>query len=165
MDGENYYQPNPGSAIPTPGQIQKHKTPLGEAARELTQAINQSHEVLAKATTVFPFTIFPDTVTLDREKLTITHKEFFMTGEVMSIRIKDILNVTADVGPFFGSVRITTRFYNNAEKPYTVSYLKRSDALKLKRITQGYVIATQKKIDCSTLTTPELTSMLDNLGR
>jgi hypothetical protein len=165
MDGENYYQPNPGSAIPAPSQIQKHKVPLGEAARELTQAIHQSHEVLVKAVTSFPFTLFPDTVTLDREKLTISHREFFMTGEVMSIRIKDILNVTADVGPFFGSLKITTRFFNNGEKPYTVKYLSRRDALRLKRVLQGYIIAEQKKIDCSTLKTKELVQMLDNLGQ
>ena len=143
MNG-NDYRVNSGSAIPAPNQIQKHKVPLTDAARELTHAINQAHEVLVQATTVFPFTLFPDTVVLDREKLTISHKVFFLTGDVMSIRIKDILNVTVDLGPFFGSVTIHTRFFSNVEKPYIVKYLNRNDALKLKRILQGYIIALQK---------------------
>lgn len=82
----------------------------------------------------------------------------------MSIRIEDILNVTVDVGPFFGSLKIFTRFFN-ANKPYMVSFLRRDDALRIKRILQGYIIALQKNIDCSTLPTKELADMLHELGK
>lgn len=137
---------------------------MDESAIALARTISSSHEILISATTVFPFTLFPDTVVLDRSKLTIAHREFFWTGEVMSIRIEDILNVTVDTGPFFGSLKIFTRFFS-VDKPYTVSFLYRRDALKIKRILQGYVIALQKNIDCSTLPTPELANMLDDLGK
>src|SRR5947209_1395179 len=83
-----------------------------EAQKELRDAIGNSHEVLVRATTVFPFTIFPDTITVDRTKLSVTHREFFKVGDVMSIRIEDILNVTAHVGPLFGSIKIATRFFD-----------------------------------------------------
>jgi hypothetical protein len=84
----------------------------------------------------------------------------------MSIRIEDILNVTVDVGPFFGSLVISTRFFDNDNrKPYKVNYLTRSDALRLKRIIQGYIIATQQQIDCSSIGTKELATMLDQLGQ
>lgn len=161
---KSYYYDFDAGANATPGnQIQKHKMPLGESAIELSQTINKSHEVLAKATTVFPFTLFPDTVTLDRSKLTISHREFFAVAEVMSIRIEDILNVTADVGPFFGSLKVYTRFFST-EKPYAVNYLKRKDALRIKRTLQGYIIAIQKEIDCTTLPTKDLSRMLNELG-
>jgi hypothetical protein len=132
--------------------------------RELSDAIRVSHEPLISATTVFPFTLFPDTVVVDREKLTVAHRIFFQVAEVLSIRIEDILNVTADVGPFFGSIKISTRFFDKS-KPYNVNFLWREDALKIKRIMQGYIIATQKKIDCSALNSPELAQMLDELGQ
>lgn len=160
---KDYYRVAADNTTHAPGQIRKHKA-MDESAIELTQTINSSHEVLVNATTVFPFTLFPDTVTLDRAKLTIAHREFFWTGEVMSIRIEDILNVTADTGPFFGSLKIFTRFFST-DKPYTVSFLRRNDALKIKRILQGYIIALQKNIDCSTLPTKELADMLDDLGK
>ncbi|HTE21906.1 MAG TPA: hypothetical protein VK674_02590 [Candidatus Limnocylindria bacterium] len=131
---------------------------------ELAETITKSREVLVSATTVFPFTLFPDAVTLDRAKLTIAHREFFAVGEVVSIRIEDILNVMADVGPFLGSLKIFTRFFST-DKPYQVSFLRRQDALRIKRILQGYIIAIQKKIDCSALPTPELARMLDDLGQ
>jgi hypothetical protein len=158
-----YYNANIGSATPRQ-QIQKHKIPLADSALELSQTISSSHEVLVQATTVFPFTLFPDTVTLDRAKLTIAHREFFGVAEVMSIRIEDILNVTADVGPFFGSLKIFTRFFST-DRPYTTSFLRRRDALRIKRILQGYIIALQKDIDCSSLPTKELANMLDELGK
>lgn len=135
-----------------------------QAENQLSQAITGSHQALVTATTVFPFTLFPDTVIVDREKFTVTHRVFFRVAEVMTIRVEDILNVTADVGPFFGSLKILTRFFD-PDKPYSVNFLWRSDTLRIKRILQGYVIAIQKKIDCDALSTPELAKLLDDLGR
>jgi hypothetical protein len=147
------------AAPPTPQAM----TPEQSVA-ELKKVVGNAHQILLSATTVFPFTLFPDTLTLDREKLTISHRLFFRVAEVISIRIEDILNVTADVGPFFGSVKISTRFFD-AQKPYHVNYLWRHDALRIKRVTQGYIIAMQKGIDCSSLESHQLADMLDKLGQ
>lgn len=147
--------------MPMPHQLQPMKAE--EAQAKLTQAIVASSKPLMKATTVFPFTLFPDTIVVDRAKITITHRVFFGTAEVLSVRVEDVLNVMADVGPIFGSVKIVTRFFN-AEKPYAVNYLWRGDALRIKRILQGYVIATQKEIDCSSLDTWRLSRLLEELG-
>lgn len=134
-----------------------------EIAHELSQAIGASSDVLVRAQTVFPLTLFPSTFTVDRSKISITQREFFKAGEVLSIRIEDILNVTAKVGPFFGSLEITTKFFN-PEKPYTIEHFWRKDVLKIKRILQGYLIAKQNDIDCSKLSTEELAKTLDELG-
>lgn len=131
---------------------------------ELIHAIGDAQDVLVRATAVFPLTLFPDTVAIDRTKLTVTHRDFFSSGEVFSINIEDILNVTATVGPFFGSIKIATRFFDPG-KPYTVEHFWRADALRIKRIAQGYVMAKQKGIDASALTNRELTTLLDELGK
>lgn len=135
-----------------------------EAQRELTKAISGSQEILVEATTVFPFTLFPDTITVDRTMVTVVHRSFIKMGDVISIRIEDILNVEATVGPFFGSLQIYTRFYN-AKRPYQVNWLWRQDALRIKRILHGYLIGIKQHIDCSALETKELSRMLDELGR
>jgi hypothetical protein len=159
----NYYQPQVDGTLPVSTPLNKHRR-IDSPAHELAQTITRSREVLVTSTTVFPFTLFPDTVTLDRAKLTIAHREFWGTAEVISIHIEDILNVMVDVGPFFGSLKIFTRFFST-DKPYNVNFLHKAEALRIKRILQGYIIAQQKKIDCSTLPTPELVQMLDELGR
>ena len=137
---------------------------IDEAKRELKQAIKGSHEILYTADTVFPFTLFPDTVTIDRAKLTIIRRKFFGLSDSMSIRIEDLLNVTANTGPFFGSISLNSRVFN-PHKPYVVNFLWREDTIKIKRIVQGYVIAMQKDIDLTPLTTDELSKMLNDLGK
>ncbi len=135
-----------------------------QTAEALTKVIGDSQDVLFRATTVFPLTIFPDTLTIDRTKFTITHRLFMGAGETLSIRIEDVLNVTADLGPFFGKIKIATRFFDPG-KPYEIDHFWRKDALKIKRIAQGYMTAKQKNIDCSALSTEELTRTLDELGK
>lgn len=158
----NQYIPRQDTLRPIASEQQKFRK--AQAEKELGEAISGSQQALATAQTVFPFTLFPDSVIVDREKITVAHRIFFRVAEVMSIRVEDILNVTADVGPFFGSVKISTRFFD-PDKPYAVNFLWRSDALRIKRIMQGYIIAIQKKIDVTALSTPELSSLLDELGK
>lgn len=132
-------------------------------ARRLSEAIGHSQDTIFTATTVFPFNLFPDTVAVDREKVTIVNRTFFRVAEIVSLRIDDVLNVMADVGPFFGAVKIQTRFFDAAS--YSIRFLRRNDALKLKRILQGYVIASQKGIDCDGFTAEELATLLDEIGQ
>lgn len=135
-----------------------------QTKKKLNEIVKGSHEVLFNATTVFPFNFFPDTINIDREKVTITRRTFFMVKEVTSIAIDDILNVTLNVGPFFGSIKLSKRVYDTVE-PYEVNYFWRNDAVHVKYIIQGHIIAAQKKIDCSPLNTKELADALSELGR
>jgi len=132
-----------------------------ESRQELSQAIEGSNQVLAQASTVL--VPFPDTMTIDRAKVTITKRSFFRMAEVMSIRIEDILNVNCSVGPFLGTVTVISRVLN-VDQATEIGKFWRSDAKRLKRITQGYVIALQRNIDCSALETKELAMLLEQLG-
>jgi hypothetical protein len=134
-----------------------------QAMEGLREVIRGSNEVLMTATTVFPFSLFPDTVTIDRAKVTVIHRTFFGVGENVSIRIEDVLNVTANHGPLLGSLHIVSRVLS-PDKPYEINFLWRKDALKLKRILQGYIIALQKDIDVRPLRKEELSNMLYELG-
>ena len=138
------------------------KKPSADAA-ELAHVIEQSNEVLAKATTVFPLSLFPDTIILDRTKLTVIKRNFFFSEQVMSIRIEDILNVSATVGPFFGSVTIATRVMSSDDH-FTIRNFTREDAQHLKHMIQGYVIARHNNIACDHLTHDQLVDTLRELG-
>jgi hypothetical protein len=153
-------QTPPQVSPPVPQQETKTATPE-ESKQELQDAIKGSNQILVKATTKLTF--FPDTLTLDRAKLSVTKRTFVQVSEVMSIRIEDILNVTASLGPMFGSVKIISRVMN-ADNVTSVGRFSRVDALRVKHITQGYVIALQRGIDCNALQTRELAAMLERLG-
>lgn len=132
-----------------------------ESKQELKDAIEGSNQVLASATTVLQ--LFPDNIIVDRAKVTITKRSFFRTAEIMSMRIEDVLNATCTVGPFFGTVTLTSRVMNE-DQTSTIGRFWRADAKRLKRVIQGYVIALQRNIDCTNLQTKELAEMLEQLG-
>lgn len=121
-----------------------------------------SQEVIYQASTMFPFTLFPDTITIDRVKATVTRRWFFGVANVTSIQIQDILNIEANRGPFFGSLKIWTRFFT--DEPLKINYLSQHHAMKIKSILQGYVISFQNKIDTSNIPREELLGVLSRLG-
>jgi hypothetical protein len=131
--------------------------------RDLKKIVTQSHEILMSANTVFPISLFPDTVTVDRTKVTITKRDFFWSADVMSIRIEDVLNVSASVGPLFGSLTVASRVMSTIDH-FQINHFWRSDAIRLKHIIQGYVIAQHNNIDTAHLKKEELIETLLELG-
>ncbi len=131
--------------------------------KKLVHVTMKSREILFKANTVFPFTLFPDTVTLDREKLTFANRSFFFAAKITSVPVRDMLSVEADIGPFFGSVYTSSRFF--ITNPKSISWLWRGDAIKLQRLLQGYIIAHEQEIDCANIEKNKLISLLNDLGK
>jgi hypothetical protein len=130
----------------------------------LRRLVRRSQEVLISAHTVFPLTLFPHSIVMDRTKITIIKRTFFWSSSVMSIRVDDILNVSCDVGPLFGSVTIASRVMNSIDH-FEVHYLWRGDAIYLKHIVQGYVFARQNNVDMSELSRTQLLETIAELGQ
>lgn len=139
-----------------------HFTPDQDLAN-LKEVIKRSNEVLATAKTVWPMTLFRDDMVVDRSKITITKRNFFFVSEVMSIRLEDILNVKVSLGPFFGSLTIAVRVLSS-EDHHTINYFWRKDAVHLKHIVQGYIIAHHNDIECKNQNREELIKTLSELG-
>lgn len=130
----------------------------------LRKIVRKSHQLLATAQTVIlPVNLFPDSVTVDRTKVTITKRTFFWSSSVISIRIEDVLNVACSTGPIFGSLTVSSRVMNSTDH-YEIDYLWRKDALYLKQLIQGYVIAQHNQIETSHLNRRELVKTLLELG-
>ena len=134
-----------------------------KSTTDLKKKVRQSHQVLAIARTVFPLTLFPDSVVVDRSKVTIIHRTFFWSAETISFQIEDILNVSASVGPFFGSLTIASRVMSTVDH-FHVNYLWRRDAIALKHIIQGYIIAKHSHMDTEHLSQGDLVATLSELG-
>ena len=120
-------------------------------------------ELLADVQSAFPFTLFPDSINIDRRKATIIHRAFLGKKTVVSVPLADILRVELSTGPLIGSLKIMTKFFDN--KPLTVNFLRKSDAFLVKRLLDGYIIAKERGIDCSTMPKAELIAMLRSLGQ
>jgi hypothetical protein len=139
--------------------------PAVDAINNLKKVVKQSREVLCQANTVIlPMNLFPDTVMVDRTRITIVKRTFFWSASVISISIDDVLNVSTSVGPFFGSVTVSSRVMNSTDH-FQIDYFWRKDALHLKHIIQGYVIAHQNNIATDQLGRDQLIETLLELGK
>lgn len=134
-----------------------------EEVEKLYHEARQASEVLYSANTAFPFTLFPDTVSIDREKLTISYRYFFKVARVASTPLDDIEAVDANMGPFFGSLRVTSRFFVNNIRD--VRFLWRNDTERIQGILQGYKLAKEKDVDLSAIDKFHLVEMLCELGK
>jgi hypothetical protein len=137
----------------------KPKTIPAEALINITE---ESQEELYNATTVFPFTLFPHSICVDRQKISIIHRSFFRTANIISVKIGDVLNVETRVGPFFASLRIYSKYF--VDNYHEMHYLTRNDAANLHKLLQGYMIANEKEIDCSKVDRDQLIVLLNELG-
>jgi len=156
------YSARPSPQISPPVSDLRPRTTDAETARQgIQQAIEVANEVLAEATTALA--LFPDSVCVDRAKVTITKRTFFRAAEITSIRIEDMLNVACSVGPFLATITMVARVMNSDQTNIVGSFW-RHDAEHFKDVTQGYIIALQRNIDCSALETTELIQMLEKLG-
>lgn len=149
-----------------PGSQEAAKDPKepepGEIHEKLIELTEKSHDVLFTADTVFPFTLFPDTITLDREKLTLVDRFFFRTAKVITVPISSMISADANVGPFFGSIHMTSKYF--IDNTHLVKFLWRQDAEEVHRLLQGFIIAHEKDIDVSGIDKEDLKVLLRDLG-
>jgi hypothetical protein len=132
-----------------------------EALQALNRAVWDSNEVLVTASTTSK--LHKSTLTLNRAKLFAEKRSALGVVDDMSVQIEDVLNINATLGPISGTISIATRF-TTPGKPYRIGPFHRKDALQLKRIVQGYIIALQRKIDLNMVPTAALITGLYELG-
>lgn len=140
----------------------KHEAEL-ERAAQLRRTVQKAHEVLARVDTVFPVTLFPDTIIVDRSKISIRKRSFFLTSNVISFRIEDVLNVSCGMGPIFGSLTIASRVMSSIDH-FQVEHLWRKDAIFLKNLIQGHIIASNNRLETDHLSVEEMIETLCELG-
>ncbi len=131
-----------------------------EELKKLKQVTREAQEVITSANS---FALFPDTITVDRHKLTIVYRTFFKVEQTVSVPLRDIKNIQADMGPFFGSLTVTSdHFINNTQ---TIRFLWRKDVKNIQELVQGAMVATNEAIDITKVATKELSNLLTDLGK
>ena len=130
---------------------------------KLESVVNKAQNILIKSKAVFPFDMFPDSITIDRQKLTVVHRNFFNVKQTVSVQHCDIKNIQADIGPFLGSLTVTSEhFINNIQ---TVKYLPKRDVLAIQQLVQGFIVANSQNIEMTNIDDKKLVELLNQLGR
>ena len=144
-------------------RAEDHQAQAQIEAKKLKQAVKDTHRILAHSQSVFPFKIFPESITVDRQKLTIVYKRFFNSHQTIGVPLENVKNIQADLGPMVGSLTVTSDlFINNTQ---TVSCLPRKDARDIQRLVQGITAAISEGIDLGKIEdTEQLKDLLCKLG-
>ena len=149
--------------LPSRGVVRSRRQRELEHAKMLQKTVKKSHEVLASVQTVFPATLFPDSIVVDRTKISIKKRTFFMTSNTISFQVGDVLNVSCSTGPIFGSLTIASRVMSTIDH-FQIDRLWRGDAIFLKHLIQGHIIAKNNKLETDQLSIEEMVETLCELG-
>jgi hypothetical protein len=122
-----------------------------------------SNSILFKATTVFPFNFFPDTIIIDKTKITIIERLFFYHQDIRSYAIEDILNVEVGTSIFFSTLTCLTRYDNR--KVFALRYLRKKDASFAKKLIQGLIIAKREGVHIEELSKEEIMTHGEVIGK
>ncbi len=131
--------------------------------RKLKNLGKSTQDKLIKVDAVFPFDLFPDTIIIDRAKVTVIKRNFFFVEQKSSISTEDLLNVEMGLGPFFGTIKLHSRFFVDGQ--LEVRFLWRKDARLVERILQAIIIARQHGIDVAEIPREDLLAELHRIGR
>ena len=129
----------------------------------LVELVGGAEDNLLSVHTVFPFVLIADTLKIDRQKLTVVHNTLLGASQTASIRLKDLRNVQADIGPLFGSITLTSQHFQNNTQ--TIKFLKRKDIIEAQRLLQGFMIAHEAQVDTDNIEHNELKSLMNKLGQ
>jgi hypothetical protein len=135
---------------------------MPQSAAELEKKIDHDTLVLYKASSLFPIDLFPTDVIVYATKVDVIDRIFFGAQDVKTVMIPDIFTLEVQTTPFFSSIMITNR------QPMTplieVKFLRNKDALKLRAIVQGLVVAHYNKLDLAQLPPTQLLKHVEELG-
>ncbi len=125
--------------------------------------VQKSNRILATISTYgFPFDLFPDTLNIEEGRITIIIRNFFSSSQVHSVDIKDISNIFINMAPFFAELVIASKTYER--NIIKIKYLRKKDAIFIRRIIEGLRIFEDKQIDTSNYTKKGLIAKLEELS-
>jgi hypothetical protein len=164
--------PNSDDAIKQDGKeeaIQANAKQKEENRQRLKAITERQDKELMRAKSVFPFTLFPDTLIIDTTKVTISKKQLFATEFITTIPLKDLADVTVQTVLFLGSIFL--KYMPQSSSPgmneaveVRIPNLKRGDAIKIKNILKGALVAKAEEIDIARLSPEEVEEVLHKFG-
>lgn len=135
------------------------------AGDRMGQLVQMTEGRLFKASAVFPFDLFPNKIFIEQKQIIIVYSQFFFTYQDYHVLIEDILMPIVEQGLFFATLRIELGPGGFQQNPPPIHYLKKNDALRIKKIIVGLLICHKEKIDLSEMTPAQVLENVEEIGR
>lgn len=122
----------------------------------------KSKRIITRISSVFPFELFPSTIEVEDNKVTVIYRQFFWSSQTQSMDMQDISNTFIETAPFFATLRIITRSF--VENNIKIPWLKRGEAIHTRNIIEGLRVFSQERIDTSKYELKDLITRLEALS-
>lgn len=149
--------------LPKPVRRTDQKPEGKQTEAQVHQMARKSSQILFRTKTVFPFDLFPDTLTINCNKIDVVNAQFFASTQTTSIPLHDIANVEVQTAPFFATLRIINIRY--PMNPVVLSYLKKKEAIKAKNIIDGLLVAVSQGTDVASIEPTKLLKQIEKTGK
>lgn len=144
--------------------LQQNSIYVTQKPESIAQLIKKSQTVLLHVSNVFPFDICPDSIVIDENKVSIIHKEILGIEHVHSILFEDISDISVYTGIIFATLCVTDSNNPRFPKVFSLTFLKKKDALQARRIIQGMLEIRREGILLNQESTKKTTRQLEQLG-
>jgi hypothetical protein len=154
-----------GKKVQKEGEHDAYKDIVKEQTKQhemVEDIINKSNRVLLHVKAVFPFDLFPNELIIDLAKVTFVMKEFFGSGTMEAVYVKDIADVIVETGPVFSTLRIVDISFG-ANKHF-IHYLKKKDAFRARELIEGLITASKEGLDLTKLEAGDVISAITKLS-
>lgn len=144
----------------------ERQSEIKESKKDLDIIASRANQILFSAKAIFPFDFFPNSITIDANKVNIIIRTFFFTETVTSILLKEIMDVRAEITLFLGKLVIDYGPHPLKINTVYVPTLWKSDALRAKEIIEGVLVAYRaENIDTTKLKPEETLEKLTEVGK
>ena len=140
----------------------KQEASQQEKRDKLDTLTQESNEILISVKGVWPFDLFPDEIAIDRQTITITRNIFWGIHSRVVCHYQDLVKADLNVGPFFGSLNIYSKYFTDGEE--VVKWFSKKNATTIHAVLQGLLIAQKEGIDLRELPREEVIEKLYSIG-
>ena len=129
-----------------------------EDKQTVDDLVKKSNRHIISISTSFPWTIFPNTIDVEEDRVTFKFRQF-LSYQSYSVEIKDISNVFIESSFFFATLQIVSRTYT--QNDIKIERLDKYKATKVHKIIEGLRTFAEHNINTSNYDIAELISKID----
>lgn len=130
--------------------------------KRLEKLAENIQKPLMKVSSVFPFTLFPDSIVVDKKKIDIIHRDFLATRRVFTIFIEDVRTVKVSHGLLFACVRFEVKGFE--QNPQPVRHLRKHEANNLRNLIIGLCASEIEDININKVPAQKAKKQLRKIG-
>ena len=130
---------------------------------QIQKFAEEESRVLFQAKSIFPFSLFPDKIIIHPARVDVIIGEFFQSNYTKTFFIEDIGGVEIVTTPFMAAVKISGN--KMGLDPIMIRNFKRKDAIKIKEIIDGLMVAYKKEHELKDIKSEEAIPHLQQAGK